>query len=197
MVCEFIAKKQQISISTHSDCGYDHSVALTKTRRNAVDFTGCLAHAEVTYHSNGINILRIHGYFEHNQGCHDAGLARIPTRPLHPSVLDVALNQLKDLAMLDAIQARNRELYMARGYPGQPYDLKDSVYHWLLQPTDMQSLYRQHNRTIGVDVTSPDYVNVDAWLDPESPKYKPELADAIFHYSARAAKDERFELCIA
>jgi hypothetical protein len=90
-----------------------------------------------------------------------------------------------------------RELYMARGYPGQPYDLKDSPYRWLLKDTDIRSLCRQYNQTLGVNITAPDYVNVDVWLDPESPAYKPELAGAIFHYKARAAKDERFEICIA
>lgn len=61
----------------------------------------------------------------------------------------------------------------------------------------MRSIYCQHNHVIGVNVTSPDYVNVNSWLAPESTEYKPELADAIFHYSACAAKDDRFEMCIA
>ena len=86
---------------------------------------------------------------------------------------------------------------MAHGYPGQPYDLTDSPYRWLLKPTDMRSIYRQHNRAIGVDVISPDYVNIDSWLNPESPEYKSELPDAIFHYSTCSAKDDRFKMCIA
>ena len=144
-----------------------------------------------------MNILQIRGYFKHNQACREAGLARLPTRPLHPTVLDVALSQMKDGATLDAIQAWNRELYTVRGYPGQPCDLMDSPYRWLLKDTDMRSIYRQHSRAIGINVTSPDYVNVDSWLNPESPEHKPDLAKAVFHYSARTAKDDRFEICIA
>ena len=197
MVYEFLVHGGKILTFTHSDCGYDHSMALTKIRRNAVDFTGCLAHVEVSHTADSTKVLRIRGYFEHNQGCRDAGLSREPIRALHPSVLSTALDQLRGGATLDAIQMRNRELYMVRGYPGQPYDLTDSPYRWVLKATDSRSLYRQHNRIIGVNVTAPDYLNVNAWLDPASPEYKVELADAIFHYKARAAKDERFEMCIA
>ena len=84
-----------------------------------------------------------------------------------------------------------------RGYPGQPYDLMDSPYHWVLKATDSRSLYHQHNQIIGVNATAPDYLNVNAWLDPASPEYKVKLADAIFHYKAHAAKDKHFEMCIA
>ena len=40
-----------------SDCGYDHATAYAKRCQNTVDFTGCLAHAEVTYHADN-NIIR-------------------------------------------------------------------------------------------------------------------------------------------
>ena len=72
----------------------------------------------------------------------------------------------------------------------------DSPYHWVLKATDSRSLYCQHNRIIGVNATAPDYLNVNAWLDPASPEYKVKLADAIFHYKACAAKDEHFEMCM-
>ncbi|KAJ7033561.1 hypothetical protein C8F04DRAFT_1260815 [Mycena alexandri] len=49
----------------------------------------------------------------------------------------------------------------------------------------------------GVTVTDAPQVNIDEWLDPQSEKYNPTLAHAIFHYSARAAKKERFEVAIA
>ena len=121
----------------------------------------------------------------------------MPIWPLHPSVLSIALSQLKDGVTLDAIQTQNRELYITRGYPEQPYDLMDLPYCWILKSTDMRSIYCQHNHVIGVKVTSPDYVDVDSWLNPESPEYKSKLADAIFHYSTRTAKDDCFEMCIA
>ena len=78
-----------------------------------------------------------------------------------------------------------------------PYDLADSPYRWLIGPADMRTVYRQHNRGIGVDTSSPDYLNVDSWMDPSSSEYNSTLARAIFHYQARAARDEQFEICIA
>ena len=86
---------------------------------------------------------------------------------------------------------------MAQGCPGQPYDLTESPYCWLLKVTDLRSIYLQHNQFIGVNASTLDYVNVDNWLDPESSDYKPELANAVFHYKTWAAKDEYFEMCIA
>jgi len=94
-----------------------------------------------------MNILRIRGYFKHNQACREAGLARLPTRPLHPAVLDVALSQMKDGATLDAIQARNRELYTVRGYPGQPCNLMDSPYRWLTMLMLTPGLILSHPNT--------------------------------------------------
>jgi len=52
-------------------------------------------------------------------------------------------------------------------------------YQWLLKSTDMGSLYWQHSQMMGLNVTSPDYLNIHTWLDPMSPIYKAELADAI------------------
>jgi hypothetical protein len=43
----------------------------------------------------------------------------------------------------------------------------------------MGSLYWQHSQMMGLNVTSPDYLNIHTWLDPMSPIYKAELADAI------------------
>ena len=65
MVCKLsVSQRKVIELSnTCSDCGYDHSMAFTKTHQNAVDFTGCLAHVEVTYQAQNNNVLRIQGYF--------------------------------------------------------------------------------------------------------------------------------------
>jgi hypothetical protein len=49
----------------------------------------------------------------------------------------------------------------------------------------------------GVKVTERPQVNIDEWLDPSSPQYNATLAEAIFHYSARTDRAERFEACIA
>ncbi|KAJ7881115.1 hypothetical protein B0H14DRAFT_3129220 [Mycena olivaceomarginata] len=42
-----------------NDCGYDHREAGSTKRRTAVNFTGCLAHAEITYVLETEKILRI------------------------------------------------------------------------------------------------------------------------------------------
>jgi len=51
-------------------------------------------------------------------------------------------------------------------------------------------------RIQGVDISKDPAFNVDTWLDPGSPCYKPELAKAIFYYQARYTKTERFRVCI-
>jgi hypothetical protein len=49
----------------------------------------------------------------------------------------------------------------------------------------------------GINTTDAPQVNVDDWLDPKSEKFNAALAHAIFHYSGRAEKGDRFEACIA
>lgn len=51
-------------------------------------------HADVTYDASSSNVLRIIGYFEHNEGCRNATLVRYPSIPLHKHVYEVALEQL-------------------------------------------------------------------------------------------------------
>ena len=162
-----------------------------------MSFTGCLAHVEVTLHGVSSTVLRIRGVLEHNDACCEAGLIREPIRPLHPSVLETAVTQHKDGCSLDAIQSLNRQLYSSRGYPSMPDDLTESPFRWLIEETDHRSIYRQRNRSLGVNTTYPDYINVDSWLDSSSPNYNATLASAVFHYSARASREERFEICIA
>ncbi|KAJ7761462.1 hypothetical protein B0H14DRAFT_2973132, partial [Mycena olivaceomarginata] len=48
------------------DCSCDHREAGSAKRRTTVDFTSCLAHAEITYVLETEKILRVRGYFEHN-----------------------------------------------------------------------------------------------------------------------------------
>ncbi|KAK7041326.1 hypothetical protein R3P38DRAFT_2768661 [Favolaschia claudopus] len=71
----------------------NHRVAGSKKRRTAVDFTGCLAHAEITFVINTQKILRVRGLLEHNEACKKALMQRIPALPLHPSVYQSALIQ--------------------------------------------------------------------------------------------------------
>lgn len=63
---------------------------------------------------------------------------------------------------------------------------------------DFASLYRQHNKiAYGIDLAVPQEHNVDNWLDPESPHYKPEVHKAVFKYMARAEEGDRVKICIA
>ncbi|KAJ7769549.1 hypothetical protein DFH07DRAFT_735996, partial [Mycena maculata] len=180
-----------------SRCGYDHTRTQKKERHTPVPFTSCLAHAEITYAVDSERVLRIRGFFHHNDACKQAEFTRIPPVPVHPSVFVVALSQLRDGATFADVKKKNRELVTSRGYKGFPADLKMSPYRWLLETRDSRSLYRQYSRMNGVKVTEKPQVNVDEWLDPDSPQYNATLADAVFHYSARADKGERFEVCIA
>ena len=199
MVCKLsVSQRKVIKLSnTCSDYGYDHSMAFTKTCQNAVNLTGCLAHVEVTYQAQNNNVLHICRYFKHNEGCQLAGIAQEPTRPLHPSVISTAVAQITDKSSPDAIQTHNHELYLICGYPEMPWNLADSHYCWLLKESDICTVYHQQNCSLGVNTNTPDYMNINAWLDSTSPHYNPTLTHAMFHYQAHAAKDEHFEICIS
>jgi hypothetical protein len=168
-----------------------------KKRRNAFDFTACLAHVEVTVIAATQEVLRVRGYFEHNEACQKSVIARMPELQIHPSVYIVALAQLKEGVSPAEVREKNKKLFKARAYKDQPKDLQSSSYRWLLRQTDFRTIYRQHSRLLGVNATAAPHLNVDEWLTPGSPQYNPMLADAVFHYSARTAKEERFEVCIA
>ncbi|KAJ7209835.1 hypothetical protein C8J57DRAFT_1608521, partial [Mycena rebaudengoi] len=187
-------------------CGYDHTKRNTKNdreehvggsrvRHTALPFTGCVAHAEITVRSN--TILRIRGHFVHNDECKDALVTRQPPMPIHPSVYAVALAQLRDGACFSDVRQKNRDLFKAGSYAEFPPDLHKSPFRWLLEHNDSRSLYRQYNRMKGINTTDAPQVNVDDWLDPKSEKFNAALAHAIFHYSGRAEKGDRFEACIA
>lgn len=70
-------------------------------RRAAYSFTGCLAHADVTYQINEAGgqvqaVRRVIAYLQHNEACIKAELVRAPSVPLHDHVLEVALRQLRN-----------------------------------------------------------------------------------------------------
>jgi len=72
------------------------------------------------------------------------------------------------------------------------------LYQWLLKSTDMGSLYWQHSEMMGLNVTSPDYLNIHTWLDPMAwPHVLNIQGRASWCYSGWAAKDEHFEVCIS
>lgn len=96
-----------------------------------------------------------------------------------------------------AIQARNRELCAAKLYHDQQnYNPATANVRYTLLPQDSTRLYRKHARIQGVDMQKAPEYNIEDWLNPSSPEYKSELADAIFFYQGRSAKNERFKVCI-
>jgi hypothetical protein len=64
-------------------------------RRNPYDFTGCLAHAELTERSSDGAVSSVIGYFNHNESCQQSVMKRLPAIPLHPHVYEIALAQLE------------------------------------------------------------------------------------------------------
>ena len=66
-------------------------------RHAAYDFTGCLAHADVTYLDKPETrvIIRVFGCFDHNEDCQTSYLVRYPPIPIHEHVIEVALRQLR------------------------------------------------------------------------------------------------------
>ncbi|KAJ7802938.1 hypothetical protein B0H14DRAFT_3092112 [Mycena olivaceomarginata] len=139
----------------------------------------------ITVHEH--KILRICGHFEHNEECQTAKYTRTPPIPVHPSVYVVALVQLCDGATFSD----------AKAYVDFPADIASSPFCWVLTNNDSRSRYCQYSRMKGVSISVAPEINVDDWLNPRSDKYNATLANAIFHYSARADRGERFEVAIA
>ncbi|KIJ35569.1 hypothetical protein M422DRAFT_262151 [Sphaerobolus stellatus SS14] len=165
------------------------------SRKMPYDFTGCLAHLDITY--TDTCIIRITGIIEHNAKCEAQEMQRLPPVPLHPHVWKVSLKQINDGASITAIQRNNRQLCEAKFYEGQKeLNAATANVRYYFLPQDSSRLYRMQARIQGVDLLIPPEQNIDAWLDPCSPQYHPELAQAIFHYKAREQSSECFKICI-
>jgi len=63
-------------------------------RKAPYDFTGCLAHIDLTYHTANLQIIRITGIITHNDSCCERNMKRLPAIPLHNHVWQIALDQL-------------------------------------------------------------------------------------------------------
>ncbi|KAJ4491421.1 hypothetical protein C8J55DRAFT_398283, partial [Lentinula edodes] len=168
------------------------------SRRVPYPFTGCLAHIEVTERIGDKAISRIAGISEHNSSCETAVLERVPPIPLHEHVYEVALEQLQNGASLTAIQETNGKMVKDRAYRGMDtHESRTANVRYLFLPTDHKSLYRKVSQILGVDVRLQPQYNVDDWLNPNSPNFKAEIAESVFHYSARAEAGDRFEICLS
>lgn len=64
------------------------------SRKAPYDFTGCLAHLDITLSLNDHIIQRITGITNHNLACQDEIMKRLPAIPLHPYIWQIALEQL-------------------------------------------------------------------------------------------------------
>lgn len=65
-------------------------------RRGPYDFSGCLAHINITFDEKENSIQRIIGYLDHNKECLEMFMSRIPAISIHPHVIEVALAQLAE-----------------------------------------------------------------------------------------------------
>ncbi|KAA1472867.1 hypothetical protein DENSPDRAFT_766670, partial [Dentipellis sp. KUC8613] len=161
-------------------------------------YTGCLAHADITYDVVTGAILRVAGVLDHNEDCKKATMKHLPAIPIHEHVVEVALLQLWDGASVSAIQSQNLEMHAKCAYRGQNQLPGQPVNHrYQLLPSDFSGLYRRHHKLNGIDVTKEPQYNVDDWLNPQSPSYKPIIADAVFHYHQRAEAHKHFQICIS
>ncbi|KAJ3907755.1 hypothetical protein F5879DRAFT_986170 [Lentinula edodes] len=193
-LCSYHAQARQ---QRESDKGINRK-AEDCERRVPYPFTGCLAHVEITEQVRNGVISRIAGIVEHNSQCQVAVLQRLPPIPLHDHVYEVALEQLRNGASLTAIQETNRKMLEAKMYRGLDlFDPKIANIRYLFLPTDHTSLYRKASKELGYDPRLQPQYNVDDWLNAESRSFRPEIADAVFHYSARAEAGDRFEICIS
>ena len=66
------------------------------SRKMPYDFTGCLAHIDITYQFNTDCIIRITGILEHGVACEKQEMQRLPPVPLHPHVWQIALKQIQE-----------------------------------------------------------------------------------------------------
>ena len=187
----------------YSDCGTvrsAHPESTTSAYLHPLPFTECLAHVEILYNLNNMKILRIRGFLEHNEDCLSARYRNAPRTPLHLDVFEQCLKLLQTGTPLTEIKSRNHYMVQNALYPNIPKSVEGRVqsrYRWVLHDSDTRALYRLFNREQGIDTRTAAHVNVHHWLDPQSPKYNKVFADAVFHYSARAQKNDRFEVCIA
>ncbi|KAK4703451.1 hypothetical protein P7C70_g2768, partial [Phenoliferia sp. Uapishka_3] len=166
-------------------------------RTSGYDYTGCLAHADITFRESDHAILRISGILSHNKACIDAVLVRRPAVPLHPHVYEVALAQLAEGADLTAIQDRNTAMIDAGTYRDfDSFDSRTANHRYALLSYDSQTLYRQHYRASGISWNESPEFNIHSWLDQQSDAFKSELSSAIFGYRPRTDSHDRFQLLI-
>ncbi|KAJ7765172.1 hypothetical protein B0H16DRAFT_1231414, partial [Mycena metata] len=160
-------------------------------RQNPFDFTGCLAHVELTEFEPDGEVKAIVGHLKHNPACCTSPMKRLPAVPLHSHVYEIALDQLQSGASVNAIQMKNIEMLTEKTYRGMDcYHPKTANVRYKFLPSDLRHLYRLYHRANGIDVTFKPQYNIHNWLDPQSPHYHPDIHRAIFYYAARSERGE-------
>ncbi|KAJ3804757.1 hypothetical protein F5876DRAFT_82644 [Lentinula aff. lateritia] len=92
----------------------------------------------------------------------------------------------------------NRKMIETKAYRDlKSFDPKTANIRYLFLPTNHTSLYRKASKELGYNPKVEPQYNVDDWLNVESQNFKPEIAEAVFHYSACAEAGDRFEICIS
>lgn len=69
--------------------------AIPWSHKMPYNFTGCLAHIDITYYINTDCIIRITGILEHGVACEKQEMQQLPPVPLHPHVWQIALKQIQ------------------------------------------------------------------------------------------------------
>ncbi|KAG8918999.1 hypothetical protein FRC02_001993 [Tulasnella sp. 418] len=165
-------------------------------RHMAYDFTGCLVHADITFCPEDQKVLRIMGYFTHNEGCQNAKIVRLPPIPLHPHVYEIALQQLQSGFDLYAVKEINLQLFKNKVYKGMKEDPQFRNFRYLILRSDSSRIYRTLSQRQGIDTRTTPEVNIHNWLSPSSRLYKPLLHQSVISYSPRTTTEERFKACI-
>ncbi len=176
---------------------------------------GCLAHADITTVEGTGEVVRVMGYFEHNQACQQSVLVRFPAVPLHPHVIEVAMLQFRAGAKyvfdwhaeicidpsksISQVRNKNLEMFASQLYRDQRgADRSTANVRYELQSGDFSRLYRQHYRQhYGINVSVTPECNIDNWLDQTNGQYKPEIAQSVFYYTPHIDKTDCFIVCIA
>ncbi|EPS94902.1 hypothetical protein FOMPIDRAFT_1095422, partial [Fomitopsis schrenkii] len=136
-------------------------------------------------------------HLQHNKECANATLVRMPPVPVHPDVYSVALGELQNGVSWAKVRENNQDRVRRRAYKSFPDDLTNSPYCWVLLKSDSRSIYRQLTKLQGIRASYPAQINIDEWLDRDSPEFNQTLHDAIFYYKPRTEKGERLCVCIA
>jgi hypothetical protein len=70
-------------------------------------------------------------------------------------------------------------------------------YRFNIQHSDLSRLYAHHHKSLGIDIKKRPEINVNDWLDQDSPNFQRKVASSVFHYHPRMSHGDRFELFIA